>query len=142
MRDTKHKFASFARSTPLIRGPFALSSALLICLVTEPAVLAQQPSTKIQFGRDVRSILSENCFACHGFDEASREADLRLDTFEGATGEAGGAQAIVPGKPDESELVARILSDDPGSLMPPEDSGKSLSPAQKETLRLWIEQGA
>lgn len=106
-------------------------------LVSDPP--AEKP---VEFNRDVRPILAENCFACHGFDEEAREADLRLDTLAGAIGEDGGTQAIVPGEPDESELVARILSDDADLLMPPEDSGKRLTAEQKETLRRWIEQGA
>lgn len=94
----------------------------------------------VRFNRDVRPILAENCFACHGFDEAAREADLRLDTFDGATiSEAG---VIVPGKPEQSELVTRILSGDPDQVMPPPDSGKQLSFSQKQVLRSWIQQGA
>ncbi|WP_237607300.1 PSD1 and planctomycete cytochrome C domain-containing protein [Roseimaritima sediminicola] len=96
----------------------------------------------MDFNRDVRPILAENCYACHGFDEAAREADLRLDTFAGAIGRDGGNAAIVPGKPDESELVARILTDDADLRMPPVDSGKRLTDAQQQTLRRWVEQGA
>jgi len=104
---------------------------------------AEPPSAaEVDFQRDVRPILSENCFACHGFDKAAREADLRLDLRRGAIGDEGGIAAIVPHKPNESELVARILSDDPDLLMPPEDSGKQLTSEQTKLLRRWIEQGA
>ncbi len=116
---------------------------LAYVLTSSSAECADGIQKAVQFSRDVRPILAENCFACHGFDEAAREADLRLDTVDGATTTRdGGMPVIVPGKPDESELVSRILSDDPSDVMPPEDSGKQLTPAQKETLRQWIEQGA
>ncbi|QDT12248.1 PSD1 and planctomycete cytochrome C domain-containing protein [Planctomycetes bacterium K23_9] len=98
--------------------------------------------TTINFSRDISPILSENCFSCHGFDEASREADLRLDTFAGATGEDGGTAGIVPNDPNASELVARILSDDADMLMPPPDSGRKLSAKQVQLLTTWVSQGA
>ncbi len=96
----------------------------------------------VVFNRDVRPILTNKCLACHGRDVAKREADLRLDTFEGATGMAGGTVAIVPGNLDESEFWARITSDDLNERMPPPDSHKELSPAEIETLRKWIASGA
>lgn len=92
----------------------------------------------IDFNRDIRPILSEHCLACHGFDEESREAGLRLDTFDDAT-ESG---AIVPGDSDESEFVRRILSDDPDEVMPPPDADKQLAKSQIDLLRRWIDQGA
>lgn len=93
---------------------------------------------RIEFNRDIRPILSENCLLCHGPDQHSREADLRLDTFSGAT-ESG---AIVPGELDESEFVRRILSDDPDELMPPPDSDKVLTAEEIERLQRWVRQGA
>ncbi|MDA1231852.1 MAG: PSD1 and planctomycete cytochrome C domain-containing protein, partial [Planctomycetota bacterium] len=98
---------------------------------------------KIIYNRDVRPILAENCFSCHGFDQKTREAGLRLDTSDGATAvlESGNA-AIHPGKPDESDLVLRIFSDDHDTLMPPPESGKQLTPEQKHILKAWIAQGA
>jgi hypothetical protein len=93
---------------------------------------------RVEFNRDIRPILSENCYACHGPDKNKRKAKLRLD--DRAT--AVGLQAIVVGKPDESELVSRIQSDDAEQMMPPPASRKSLTPAQKELLRQWIAQGA
>jgi cytochrome c553 len=92
----------------------------------------------VLFNRDVRPILAENCFACHGPDSASRKAGLRLDQRESAV-KLG---AIAPGQPDESELVSRIFADESGGRMPPPASHKILSPAQKETLRRWIATGA
>src|SRR5690242_3827173 len=97
----------------------------------------------VGFARDVRPILSDNCFACHGPDDKARKAGLRLDTQEGAFGETeSGARAVVPGKPEESELIARIESKDPDQQMPPKSSHKQLTAEQIATLRRWVEQGA
>jgi hypothetical protein len=93
---------------------------------------------EVQFNRDVRPILSEKCFFCHGFDPKKREGDLRLDVREDAIA----AKAFVPGKPEESELIARILTDDADDIMPPPKSHKTLSAEEKEILRSWIAQGA
>src|SRR5207253_4946150 len=92
----------------------------------------------LAYNRDVRPILSENCFACHGPDRNKRMASLRLDIRD----EAVGHQAIVPGKPEKSKLVARVFAAEEGRLMPPVYSHKSLTAAQKETLRRWIAEGA
>ncbi len=92
----------------------------------------------IQFNRDIRPILSENCFPCHGPDSAGRKADLRLDQREVAV-EMG---AIVPGKPEDSELVERIFSTDPKQTMPPPSTHKKLTAAQKDLLQRWIAAGA
>jgi hypothetical protein len=98
---------------------------------------------KVRFNRDVRPILSGNCFYCHGPDPKHREADLRLDLREGATADLGGYAAIVPGKPDESALVKRVSSTDPDEQMPPPASKKPhLTDEQIAILRRWIEQGA
>jgi hypothetical protein len=91
-----------------------------------------------QYNRDVRPILAENCFACHGPDSAARKAGLRLDRRDDAVK----AEAIVPGKPEKSGVVERVFSDDPGRLMPPRKTHKKLTAAQKETLRRWIAAGA
>ena len=95
----------------------------------------------ISFNRDVRPILSTHCLSCHGQDEEQRQADLRLDTFQGATADLGGSQAIIPGNAEASELWKRIMSTD-DDVMPPEDFHKPLEPEQKEVLRAWIESGA
>jgi hypothetical protein len=109
-------------------------------------ISAQQPSDgdqeKLEFNRDIRPILSETCFACHGFDAKKREANLRLDTAEGATQDLGGRFAIKPGDLAASELWKRVLSTDPDTVMPPPETKKVLTDAQKEKLKKWIEQGA
>ena len=107
------------------------------------AASAQDTDQPIEFRRDVLPILSENCFACHGFDEKARQADLRLDIASGATGVAdSGQRAVVPGKPNESELVQRISSSDPDLRMPPPETEKTLTAEQQQILRKWIDQGA
>ena len=101
------------------------------------------PNHARSISRDVRPILSDNCFACHGPDDKARKAGLRLDTKEGAFAKLkSGGLAIVPGKPDESELIFRIESDDPELHMPPKKSGKQLTADQVAVLRRWVEQGA
>ncbi len=98
---------------------------------------------RIVFNRDIRPILSENCYKCHGPDQNANKSGLRLDSREGATAaREGGIFAIVPGNPAKSELVARILSKDSGERMPPARSNKTLAPRQTALLRKWIEEGA
>src|SRR5688572_9163677 len=92
-----------------------------------PAASAEPAPAEIQFNRDVRPILSDKCFACHGFDPKHRKADLRLDTLDGATADRKGLRAIVPGDLAKSTLWARINSQDPDEVMPPAESHKSLS---------------
>ncbi len=103
---------------------------------------AQAPAAEpVSFSRDVLPILSDNCFSCHGPDEGHRKADLRLDTREGATADA--IQAVVPGRPEASELIRRIVSTDEDEVMPPPKSHKArLKPGQTELLRRWIAEGA
>jgi hypothetical protein len=91
-----------------------------------------------EYNRDVRPILAENCFACHGADSAARKAKLRLDVRDDAI-KAG---AVVPGKPDDSEALRRVLSDDPQELMPPPKTKKTLTARQKDLLKQWIAAGA
>lgn len=97
---------------------------------------------KIEFNRDIRPILSDNCFFCHGPDPKHREGELRLDLRDAATADRDGSRAVVPGKPDESSLVTRITSTDADVMMPPADSNKKLKPEQIELLRRWIAEGA
>ena len=106
------------------------------------AALVQEPAQLIDFQREVRPILSDKCFACHGPDSAAREADLRLDTREGALADLGGYAAIAPGDLDASELIYRITTDDKRELMPPPESGLSLTEEERATLHAWIRQGA
>lgn len=92
----------------------------------------------IDYGREVRPILADNCFHCHGQDAEARKGKLRLDTREGQRREG----IIVAGKPAESELIARISSPHEDEWMPPPESNRTLNDAQKETLRRWIAEGA
>ena len=91
---------------------------------------------KLDFNRDIRPILSENCFQCHGFDEKARQADLRLDIQDSAS------TVIAPGDSEASELWRRVSSSDEEEMMPPPDSHRVLKPEQKDLLKRWIEQGA
>jgi hypothetical protein len=112
--------------------------ALLICSGTA----ARADEERVSFARDIRPILSNKCFLCHGGDEEGRKGGLRLDTEDGARGEAdSGGRAIVPGDLDESELIARITSADPIDRMPPEESGKALTSAEIDLLKKWVAQG-
>ena len=96
----------------------------------------------IDFNRDIRPILSRNCFDCHGPDSKQRKADLRLDTKAGAFADLGGRFAFVPRKPNDSEALRRMASDDPDERMPPPKTGKKPSPPQIELIRRWIAEGA
>ncbi len=116
----------------------AVPILLVITLGWLPPLSVQAQESAIEFNRDIRPILSENCLACHGPDRAARKADLRLDRREVAID----AAAIVPNDPGASELVARIETDDPTQLMPPPKSNKKLTTAQKELLKRWIAAGA
>jgi hypothetical protein len=98
---------------------------------------------RLDFNRDVQPILSENCFGCHGPDEHDRMGGLRLDVpHDDISSTDSGLAAVVPGKPDESEVVARITASDPEVLMPPPESNKTLSEKQKALLAQWIAEGA
>ncbi len=99
-------------------------------------------ATKLDFNRDIRPILSDNCFACHGLDAKKRKADLRLDTPEGAYQAIEGAFPIKPGAPEQSTVIQRILSKDEDEVMPPPDSHKKVTAAQIEILQRWIQEGA
>ena len=97
----------------------------------------------VDFAREIRPILSDNCFKCHGNDPEALKADLRLDTFGGATKPAkSGEPAIVPGKPDASELFRRVSTDDADDHMPPAKTGKKLTGEQIAKLKQWISEGA
>jgi hypothetical protein len=113
---------------PKFAIPFLVGFLSALCLYGEDS---------IEFNRDIRPLLSDNCYLCHGPDAAERKADLRLDVQAEAY-----KSAIVPGSADQSEAIARILNPDAEEQMPPPDSGKSLSEAEKELLRRWIDEGA
>jgi hypothetical protein len=117
---------------------------LIFCTI--PLMVSFSPyataQDEVEFNRDVRPILGENCFECHGFDAKTREADLRLDTADSAYADHDGSVAIKPGDLAGSELWNRVTSSDSDVVMPPLESKKSLKPEEKEILRRWIEQGA
>jgi mono/diheme cytochrome c family protein len=138
-----------ARSSVI--ATFLLTAAVGAAVLAHPAETALPPQgaaerrgeTRVDFDRQIRPILSENCFACHGPDDHARKAKLRLDTREGAFARLrGGGFALVPGKPAESELIQRISSENAEERMPPAKSGKKLTSAQIELVRQWVEQGA
>jgi hypothetical protein len=105
------------------------------------AAEAPKPS-QVSFQRDVRPILSDKCFLCHGPDEKHREADLRLDLREGLLGDGTTKGVVIPGTVEASRLWKRISHDDPDQRMPPEESNKTLSNSERDVLRRWIDQGA
>ena len=123
----------------------ALSLAIILAFVstsTTAGSTARRPDETVEFSRDIRPILSDKCFACHGPDENKRMSPLRLDTRDGALADLGGRYAIVPGDPEGSGLISRVNSADSLTRMPPSYSGKTLSDHEKELLRNWIDQGA
>src|SRR5262245_58834682 len=129
----------------LSRIPSVVASAIAsFAIAASPLRAADRPiPAKIEFNRDVRPILSDTCFHCHGPDKNARQGELRLDLRDEAIKPAdSGATPIVPGKPDESEVARRINSDDEAELMPPPDAHKPLTARQKEILTRWIAQGA
>ena len=115
--------------------------SLLAFLAVAPLARATTPAP-LEFNRDIRPILSENCFQCHGQDPAHREGKLRLDDRADATRPRPGNPAIAPGKPDESEILFRLLSTDDEERMPPAKSHKHVTPEQVALLKRWITEGA
>src|SRR5258705_330874 len=101
-----------------------------------------KPARKVDFNRDIRPILSDNCYRCHGPDKGHRKADLRLDIKEGLFSAKDDAFPVVPGKPDDSVLFMRITSDDADLRMPHKDSNKHLDDKQIALIKQWIEEGA
>ena len=117
--------------------------ALLFLTVTANAETQTAAAGKVDFNRQIRPILSENCFQCHGPDPEERKGKLRLDLREEALKPSkSGAKAIVPGHPEESALLARVTHADADELMPPGKTGKKLTSEQIELLRSWLAQGA
>lgn len=117
---------------------FTVTFLLTLAAGLSAGQAADKEAPRIEFNRDIRPIITENCYACHGPDKNQRKAKLRLDQREVALER----KAIVPGKPQDSRLVEHIFSTDPEELMPPPKSGKVLSAEQKDLLRQWIAQGA
>ncbi|HEX4147407.1 MAG TPA: c-type cytochrome domain-containing protein, partial [Pirellulales bacterium] len=105
-----------------------------VCAAGEPAA--------VEFNRDIRPILSDKCFLCHGPDRASRQADLRLDKRDDALADHDGEWPIVPGRAKDSAVIQRIETSDPDERMPPADSGLKLSSREIELLKRWVDAGA
>ena len=126
-------------SRPARPGALAAAlSALLGWVAGAPAAPAP-----VDFNRDIRPVMSDTCFKCHGFDDKARKAKLRLDLREEALKPAkSGKIPIVPGQPDKSEIIARLFTKDADELMPPPAAHKTISPAQKELFRRWVAEGA
>jgi hypothetical protein len=115
-----------------------LFSPLFACLLAAPP----EPARKIEFNRDIRPVLSDNCYTCHGPAKSTRKANLRFDSEESAKEDRGGYRAIAAGMPAESELLKRVTSADNSKRMPPPSTNKKLSQRQIELLRQWIAEGA
>src|SRR5580765_2089119 len=146
LTDSVFREAQSSLAPPMKRSQAFLATVVCLSLASHsrpafaatPAAGSSASKSKPNYNRDVRPVLSENCFSCHGPDPNKRKGKLRLDVRE----EALAKQAIVPGKPNESELVRRLFTKDPDDLMPPPESHKVLTPAQKELLRRWVAEGA
>lgn len=115
---------------------------VLACLLVTTVAAANTSGGEISFNRDIRPVLSDHCFACHGPDAAERKAGLRLDTRAGTLADLGGHRAIEPGDVEASELVRRITAADPDERMPPASFEHPLSPEQIALLKSWVAQGA
>ena len=130
----------------MLRNGFSrLPFALLLAWLASSALDERVSAADIDFARDVKPLLSNRCFRCHGPDPAERKGGsdgLRLDSADGILADLGGYAAVVPGKPDESELIRRINSTDPDEVMPPLASGKKLSPQEIASLTAWVRAGA
>ena len=117
---------------------YTMRACLILNLCLAVSALAAGQAASVDYGRDVRPILSENCFFCHGQDANKRKAKLQLHTREGQRAE----DVVVPGKPDQSELVKRIYTTNTDDQMPPADSHRALTAAQKNLLERWVAEGA
>ncbi|MBV8078663.1 MAG: hypothetical protein JO284_19810, partial [Planctomycetaceae bacterium] len=115
-------------------------ACLVLATTFWPAVARAGTPGPVDFSREILPIFSDNCFRCHGPDAKTRKAGLRLDLKEQALRATD--PVIVPGKSDESEVILRVTSRDPDEVMPPPKSGRSLTPAQVERLKRWIDEGA
>ncbi len=107
-----------------------------------PSVTVAQEISSPDFAEQIRPLLSDRCYACHGPDEKHREGDLRLDELDGVTKQREGGRIVVPGDAKASLLIKRITSNDPAEVMPPPESGKSLTEKEKLILRAWVDDGA
>ena len=141
----KFPYPELHRNLLIMNGthPLWKVSALGIFVVLTSAFAAEEAlPEKVDFNKHIRPIFSNKCFACHGPDEKQREVNLRLDTKEGAFADRDGKKIIVPGKPDESELIRRVTTDDPKERMPLKKTNKVVTAREAQLLHRWIEQGA
>jgi hypothetical protein len=121
----------------------ALASAFGLALVLSGSLVSAAPPKHVNYSRDIRPILSNTCYKCHGPDEKQRKAGLRLDTKEGACAKLeSGEVAVVPGSSAKSAIIQRLISHDADVRMPPADSGKTVTPEQIDLIKRWIDQGA
>ena len=121
----------------------AVAWALLVATaIAAEGAMEAEAGDSLSYSRDIRPILSDRCFTCHGPDAAARESDLRLDRVEFATGDRGGYAAIVPFDPAASQAFLRITSEDADLQMPPAGSKRELTPEQVRLIRRWIAEGA
>ena len=128
-------------NTPRITAA-TLGSILIACGIAAHAQPPSQRPTAIDFNREIRPLLSDRCFRCHGPDASQRQAELRLDTRAGLQAKRDGRRIVVPGEPNASALYLRITHVDPAQRMPPSDSTPPLTTSQIQLIRAWIKQGA
>jgi len=141
-KSTDRIASSFSSHSRFQHTGFAVLVVLLATMFLPVAHSNDDRAGQINFNRDIRPILSENCYACHGPDAQNRKGELRLDTKAGAFSAPKGYPVIVPGKPEESELYHRITTDNDEERMPLAESGKTLNQEQIEHLTRWIREGA
>src|SRR5687768_1064986 len=119
---------------------------LILCVgvaIPSPRSVAAEVPPTVDFRREIRPILSDACFDCHGPDPKARKADLRLDVADGGIFEdRGGARVVLPGKPEESELIYRITATEPDEKMPPPKHHRQLKAREVELLSRWVAEGA
>ena len=118
------------------------SICLLFLLFFFIAVSSPVFAAELEFNRDVRPILSDKCFHCHGLDAKNQKSEFRIDSFDNATKDLGGYAGIVPGDVEKSETHHRIYTDDPDEIMPPPKTKKTLTEKEKQILDQWIKEGA
>jgi len=135
-------FYLLAESQGVMKTHFFGVLLLLSLIASRPAFSASPPNQDIRFNRDIRPILAETCFQCHGADPASRKGKLRLDEESGFFKDRQEGPTVVRGNPEKSPLYKRLLSTDPEEMMPPPKSHKVLKPEEKEKIKRWIAQGA
>src|SRR5580765_8050979 len=133
----KRPMPALVRRTALILLAVCSSTVALAASARKQSV-----TEPVDFSSQIRPLISSKCFSCHGPDESSRKAKLRLDLRDEAIKDHKGTRAIVPGEAASSELVRRITATDPDDIMPPPKTGRTLSAVEIDLLKRWIQQGA